>query len=1002
MPLYSYVDAQGRPFNVNADHPLTPEEQAEAAKLAFPTGATNQLASEVRRQPWRYKAPEEPWWYKPYDVTKSVVGGGLELLGRPQEALAGAVGGALAGGIDEAKRRAWAGLTDPNAEESFSKVLEERGVLKDSPALRTVAGFTADMLLDPLNLLSGGGILRKGLVAGAGKAGKLINKAEEAKKIARIATGIPLGEAFQSKVAGPLGEKVLDLAAQTRLKHLMLYPELRKLKFSGENLTGADVRRISQSKLAVLEDLTRRQSDDLLKGIAPEDRQLLALGMADPLSPEGLTLAARADLQPAAQKVQQAFDEIYTKDVAAGLIPERMALATGQFQSLLDKLTPRQRTLLNEYFQNPTDPKFAKIFDKNPALARLTKTLEAQVSAQSVEAGRRVQLYDPRTIRLEVNAKTGVLEPTVSTKGVHYMPGYRKPAATVEEAALQRPVSVFRDTSMKLDEAAKKRTSFNVAAAEGKVVTDIGDILSERLLNSERARESLQLLDRYATEFGSATKTAQASAQFSEDVLKTMPPQIAEKFASVYLPKEVVNELSKFVVRANNPEALEGMLSRGTKVFKALATSFDLPRYHLVNFMGNVGNMYASGMSVPDIMREYATAFKASRKGGDVYGTINLRVPHRTTPGGPLLTSLSGDELLDTARRYGIIGQATGYASEFARTKKLTPIAERLTRGRLNPLSPDEFVGYRATQKLGQQVVEDPARLALFVHELKSGKSVDEAAMAVKKYLFDYTELSDVEKKFVTPATVFYTFTRKNVPLQYATALKNPVRLTNQDRMVQMVDELVREDEARAGEVENIDRARFPESFRLGGEFQLPWVAGGRTQLPVMGRARLPVYDIRMPERLLNDAPGVAAGYLNPYLMMPIELYQGKEYREGMPALPIYEGVSPATALGQVLGLSRPTLRGEQMQNLTRYLTNQLPITTLGRALLTPARAGEDMQAPGQIGAQLLGFSPRQLRMQDLVRGTQERQQQRAKTWRRRQKGFGGSAWQALEPDEPR
>jgi len=62
-------------------------------------------------------------------------------------------------------------------------------------------------------------------------------------------------------------------------------------------------------------------------------------------------------------------------------------------------------------------------------------------------------------------------------------------------------------------------------------------------------------------------------------------------------------------------------------------------------------------------------------------------------------------------------------------------------------------------------IFENNARMALFMSERKAGKSVIESANTVRKYLFNYEELSQIEQKFLKPYAFFYTFTRKNTPL---------------------------------------------------------------------------------------------------------------------------------------------------------------------------------------------------------------------------------------------
>jgi len=79
--------------------------------------------------------------------------------------------------------------------------------------------------------------------------------------------------------------------------------------------------------------------------------------------------------------------------------------------------------------------------------------------------------------------------------------------------------------------------------------------------------------------------------------------------------------------------------------------------------------------------------------------------------------------------------------------------------------------------KLGREfgvAIEDNSRIAVFFDQLNKGKSFKEASQTVRKYLFDYSELTDFEKKVMRRVFPFYTWSRKNIPLQIENVLKQP------------------------------------------------------------------------------------------------------------------------------------------------------------------------------------------------------------------------------------
>lgn len=83
----------------------------------------------------------------------------------------------------------------------------------------------------------------------------------------------------------------------------------------------------------------------------------------------------------------------------------------------------------------------------------------------------------------------------------------------------------------------------------------------------------------------------------------------------------------------------------------------------------------------------------------------------------------------------------------------------------------------------GQKVasaVEGNARLAHYIWALDQGMTREQAARSVKKYLFDYGELTPFEQRVLKPGIAFYTYARKITPLMTAELAKHPGILSAQ------------------------------------------------------------------------------------------------------------------------------------------------------------------------------------------------------------------------------
>ena len=80
-------------------------------------------------------------------------------------------------------------------------------------------------------------------------------------------------------------------------------------------------------------------------------------------------------------------------------------------------------------------------------------------------------------------------------------------------------------------------------------------------------------------------------------------------------------------------------------------------------------------------------------------------------------------------------------------------------------------------------LIEDNARIALFLDGVNRGMDVAEAGMRTKEFLFDYTELTHGERK-IKIISRFYTWMRKNTALQMRMMVSQPGSVWNTQKMV--------------------------------------------------------------------------------------------------------------------------------------------------------------------------------------------------------------------------
>lgn len=942
MPTYTIRDSFGRSVRVTR---ATPPTQEEAYDLLAREGSASPAASAEGS-----------------GLLASLKTGGkglLELVGRPGEFVAGFAGGAAQGGFGEGLKRgasaAFEGLGsgeflsrlgDSKRQESFSKVMEEQGLLKDSPTLRAAAGFAADVVTDPLNLLGGAGFIRRGLIKGASKAGALAGKGAEAEQLAKTLTGTTIGDTFQSTVVPALSASTRKLAATLPgVKKLQPYADLVGVKGAGTSLDAQQVMRGSDARVRASTDMVLERIDALRGQLTPAELDLAkrsvakAIANADPVAVA--EVANNPKLSSLTNEIKTWIDTIDTEElVQKGLRQIYLPVDLKQtLQTSLDNLSTRDlRTLKSAVAANSTST-------LPPALQKLGDAVIKRLKAKDGTL-----LYDPANLRWRVQ------NGTVRIEKFNTLLNYA-PIQIPQQGQL--PASIFRTVNPTLREGKQRTLSFAEGVAQGGE-TDIFKLMERRAINSARASESARLIDQMATQFGSKTPQSgfmKVSPTMQKEWEK-VPALAALK--DIYFPAPVAEELGRVTATLRDPELAEGVLRRGLKLFKGMATSLNLPAYPATNFLGNVLNMHLAGMGPAEIAQDLTASTRAMAKFDDVVkrGTTSTKLFR--------VQGLSDAEVLRLARERGVVGRATGFAGEFAEPDTLTPTAQLLTTGRYNPLNPENRV-YNELRGRQQQLIEDPAKLALFAHKLRKGATPDEAQMEVFKYLFNYADLSPLERQSIAGYMIpFYTWTRKNVPLILGSVMTRPQRLSQQQNLLQLFQELGNQDPESAA----LTDEALPSYLKRTDQLNLP--SSGTT--PVRGRLRMPLADINTPFELATNPLGSLGSMINPAVRMPIELIKG----ETLDGRPIRYGMGAPTPLGELLGLAGEAPSGRREQsNLSRYLTGQVPIPSVARPLLTEPKEGSDVPLQTELLYRALGLSPTAITPD--VRRSALKERQRAK-----------------------
>ena len=224
------------------------------------------------------------------------------------------------------------------------------------------------------------------------------------------------------------------------------------------------------------------------------------------------------------------------------------------------------------------------------------------------------------------------------------------------------------------------------------------------------------------------------------------------------------------------------------------------------------------------------------------------------------------------------------------------------------------------------------------VRKRKLNKSMtpEQARDSVKRFLFDYDELTDFEKDVMKNFIPFYTWMRKNIPLQIQEMYKNPQRYRELPNMFGSIEDM-------SPELENIpehDYFKHITTVRMPFRSEsLPFQRGGN---PVYLNLDLPFSDLNK----LNLKDQVSS--ISPLIKVWFEIYSDRGYSTFLDA-PIerYED-EPEYAM---YWDEDESIFGEQAWSLnkkTAHVINTL-IPMAGKASRLHKRAKE-----GRLGEQLL------------------------------------------------
>ena len=247
--------------------------------------------------------------------------------------------------------------------------------------------------------------------------------------------------------------------------------------------------------------------------------------------------------------------------------------------------------------------------------------------------------------------------------------------------------------------------------------------------------------------------------------IPTPPGQVKHTFKAgpfrgmdVELPKGLVEDLRRNDMQWKRPEEARALL-RGVDLvqntFKLLHTSL-FPAFNSRNLNSNLVSVSADiGFQAWNPLRH-----------GQILRIMNGVEGSFKTDAGRTITY---EQFRSMAQQMDIAVDRTAIAELTGATRTLLPFLERGKSGKVLQAIP--------------RGIENEARMMHFFTLIRRGESPAEAMMKVKKYLFDYSNLSDIEKNWLRRLIPFYTWQSKNVRLQAKLLIEKPGFFASQHKL---------------------------------------------------------------------------------------------------------------------------------------------------------------------------------------------------------------------------
>ena len=356
------------------------------------------------------------------------------------------------------------------------------------------------------------------------------------------------------------------------------------------------------------------------------------------------------------------------------------------------------------------------------------------------------------------------------------------------------------------------------------VTEDAMELFLMRFAASSRAHRANELIEQTMQKYGRVAQMGPGgpglrNRELIQEGLETSPHFHKAGF-DIAIPKAIKDEIADMGVYAESvTPQLTKLLDGYQNLWKSSVTGM-FPAFHIRNAVSNVALSFLDmGISAANPARHMQAIDvlnglngKLLAKTGEQYSYKEIRNLFEQNG---LKGAFGGKLGIVTPELFDFPPQGTFATLQKAReaTGKIgakVGLKTSKTGNKLADLPLDAGPGINllraGREKIGEPI-EQEARMMHFISALRRGFSPEEAAARTKQFLFDYDNLSKAERSILRRAIPFYTFYRKNVPLQLKALLQEPGRQSVFAKLMMNVGD--------SEEIKEV-KARLPEFIKKG------------------------------------------------------------------------------------------------------------------------------------------------------------------------------------------